>query len=165
MLFSVNPDISFPCETLLFTIVEGASDIGLCLAGHVSHIVRAKEMVKKEHISIPSIPGPQSRFDIEKTRMFVTNIGHDVPNFAPVIQKGLSHVSRSCCHFLIHSLIIFSRIFSFRFDGNVWANSMLQCSPSDTILRGKVLFDFIQVPWPIFVIYLRLLCSILEPTS
>jgi hypothetical protein len=70
MLLSVNPDIRFPCETLLFTVVEGASELGLCLTGHFSHIVRAKEMVKQEHISIPSIPGPQSRFDIDKTRMF-----------------------------------------------------------------------------------------------
>jgi hypothetical protein len=58
MLFSVNPDISLPCDTLLFTIVEGASEIGLCLTVHVSHIVGAKEMAKKEHISIHFIPGP-----------------------------------------------------------------------------------------------------------
>jgi hypothetical protein len=58
MLFSVNPDISFPCEMLLFTIVEVASELGICLTDHVSDIVRAKEVVKKEHISIPSIPGP-----------------------------------------------------------------------------------------------------------
>jgi hypothetical protein len=87
MLFSVNPDISFPCETLLFTVVEGASELGLCLTGHVSHIVGPKEMVKKEHITTPSIPGPQSRFDIDKKIMFATNIGHDVPNLAPVIHK------------------------------------------------------------------------------
>jgi hypothetical protein len=58
MMFSVNPDISFPCETLLFTVLEGASEFGLCLTGHISNIVRAKEVVKKEHISIPSIPSP-----------------------------------------------------------------------------------------------------------
>jgi hypothetical protein len=57
MLFSVNPYISFPCETLLFTVVEGSSQLGLCLTGHISNIVRAKEVVKKEHISVPSIPG------------------------------------------------------------------------------------------------------------
>jgi hypothetical protein len=147
MLFSVNPGISFH---------------GLCLTGHVSHIVGAKEMVKKEHIRIPSITGPQSRFDIDKTRMFYTNIEHDVPNLAPVIHKGSSRVWRSCCHFLIQSLIIFSRIFSFRFDGNIWANNIIQCSPSDTILRGKVLFDLLQRPWTIFVIDLRFFSSLLE---
>jgi hypothetical protein len=47
MLFSVNSDISLPCETLLFTVVEGASELGLYLTGHVYNIVRAKEMVKK----------------------------------------------------------------------------------------------------------------------
>jgi hypothetical protein len=88
MLFSVNPAMSLPYETLLFTVVEGASEIGLCLTDHVSHIFGANEMVKKENISIPSIPGPQSRFDIDKTRMFATNTGHDVPNLAPVIHKG-----------------------------------------------------------------------------
>jgi hypothetical protein len=156
MLFSVNTDISFPFETLLFTVVEGVSDLGLCLTGHVSHIVGPKEMVKKEHIRIPSIPGPQSRFDIDKTRMFATNIGHDVPNLAPVIHKGSSHVWRSCRHLLIHSLIIFSRIFSFRFDRNVWANNIIQCCSSDTILRGKVLFDLLHGPWPVFVMDIRL---------
>jgi hypothetical protein len=58
MLLSVNPGIRFPCETLLFTVVYGASELGLCFSGHISNIVRAKEVVKKEHISIPSIPGP-----------------------------------------------------------------------------------------------------------
>jgi hypothetical protein len=162
MFFSVNPDISFPCETLLFTVVEDASDLGLCLTGHVSHIVGAKEMVKKEHISVPSIPGPQSSFDIDKTRMFATNIGHDVPNLAPVIHKGSSRVWRSCCHFLIRSLIIFSRIFSFRYDGNIWVNSIIQSSPSDTILRGKGLFDLLWGPWPIFVIDIRFFSGLLE---
>jgi hypothetical protein len=57
-MFSVDPGISFPCETLLFTILEGASEFGLHLNGHISNIVRAKELVKKEHTSIPSIPGP-----------------------------------------------------------------------------------------------------------
>jgi hypothetical protein len=162
MLFIVNPDISLLCETLLFTVVEGSSELDLCLTGHVSHIIGPKEMVKKEHISIPSIPGPQSRFDIDKIRMFTINIGHDVQNLAPVIHKGPPRVWRSCCHFLIHSLMIFIRIFSFRSDGNVWANTLIQCSPSDTILRGKVLFDLLQGPWKIFVIDLRLFCGLLE---
>jgi hypothetical protein len=162
VLLSVDPDISFPCETLLFTVVEGASDLGLCLTGHISNIVRDKEVVKKDHISFPSIPGPQSGFDVDKTRMFATYIGHDVPNFAPVIHKGLSRVWRSCRHFLIHSLIILRRIFSFRFDGNLRANTIIQCCSSDTILGGKVLFDIIQGTWLIFVIDLRLFISLLE---
>jgi hypothetical protein len=58
MLFIMNSDISLPCEKILFTIVEGASELGLCLTGHIYNIVRAKEVVKEEHISIPSIPGP-----------------------------------------------------------------------------------------------------------
>jgi hypothetical protein len=58
MLLSVNPDISFPCEALLFTVLEGASEFCLRLTGHISNIVRAKEVAKKEHIIIPSIPGP-----------------------------------------------------------------------------------------------------------
>jgi hypothetical protein len=69
VLFSVDPHISFPCETLLLTVVEGVIEFGLCLTGHISNIVRAKEVVKKEHISIPSIPGPQIRFGVNKTRM------------------------------------------------------------------------------------------------
>jgi hypothetical protein len=125
-------------------------------------IVGAKEMVKKEHITIPSIPGPKSRFDIDKSRMFATNILDDVPNLAPVIHKGSSRLWRSCRHFLIHSLIILSRIFSFRFDVNIWANNIIQCSPSDPILRGKVIFDLLQGPWPIFVIDLRLFSGLLE---
>jgi hypothetical protein len=157
MLCSVNPDISFPCETLLFTVLEGASELDLCLTGHVSNIARAKEVVKKEHISIPSIHGPQRGFDVDKRRMFATNIGHDVPKLAPVIHKGSSRVWRSCRHFLVHSLIIFSRIF--RFDGNIRADTIIKCFSSD---RGKVLFDLLQGPWPIFVIDIRLFRRLLE---
>jgi hypothetical protein len=94
--------------------------------------------------------------------MFATNIGHDVSNLAPIIHKGSSREWRPCRHLLIHRLIIFSRIFSFRFDGNIRADNIIQCCSSDTILRGNVLFDILQGPWPIFVIDLRLLCSLLE---
>jgi hypothetical protein len=52
MLFSMNSDISFPGKKLLFTVLEGASELGLCFTGHITHIVGPKEMVKKEHISI-----------------------------------------------------------------------------------------------------------------
>jgi hypothetical protein len=149
-MFSVDPHISFPCETLLFTVVEGASEFGLCLTGHISNIVRAKEVVKKEQISIPSIPGPQSGFDVDKTRIFATYIGHNVPNFSPVIHKGSSRVWRSCRHFLIHSFIIFRGIFSFRFDVNLRANNIIQYCSSDTILGGKVplnnVFGSLQIP-------------------
>jgi hypothetical protein len=57
---------------------------------------------------------------------------------------------------------IFRKIFSFRFDGNLRANTIIQFCSSDTILGGKVLFDLFQVPWPIFVIDLRLFSSLLE---
>jgi hypothetical protein len=88
MLFIVDPHIRFPCETLLFTVVEGASELGLCFTGHITNIVRAKEMVKKEHVGIPSILGPQGRFNVNKAGMFATYIGNDVPNLAPVFTKG-----------------------------------------------------------------------------
>jgi hypothetical protein len=146
VLFSVDPNISLPCETLLFTVVEGASEFGLCCTGHIPNIVRAKEMVKKEHVGIPSIPGPKSRFDVNKTRMFATYIGHNVPNLAPVIYKGPSRVWRSCRHLLIHSFIILRRIFSFRFDGNLSSDNIIQCCSSDTILGGKILLDLLQGP-------------------
>jgi hypothetical protein len=80
----------------------------------------------------------------------------------PVIHKGYYRVRRSCRHFLIHSLITFSRIFSFRFDRDVWVNNIIQCSSSDTILKGKVLFDLLQRPWQILDINLRFFCSLLE---
>jgi hypothetical protein len=70
----MNYDISFPCDTILFTVVEGASDLGLCITGHVSYIVGLNEMVKKEHTGIPSIPNPQIGFDIDKSRMLATHI-------------------------------------------------------------------------------------------
>jgi hypothetical protein len=94
--------------------------------------------------------------------MFATYIGHNVPNFAPVIYKGSSRVWRSCRHLLIHSFIIFSRVFSFRFDGNIRANNIIKCCSSDTILGGKVLFNLLQGPCPIFVIDIRFLISLLE---
>jgi hypothetical protein len=106
MLFSVDPHICFPGETLLLTILESASELGLCFTGHISNVVGAKEVVKKEHVGISSIPGPQGRFDVNKAGMFATYIGHDVPHLAPVIHKGTSSVWRSCRNFLIHSLII-----------------------------------------------------------
>jgi hypothetical protein len=57
MLFSVDSHICFPSETLLLAIVESASELGLCFTHHISNVVRAKEMVKEEHVGIPSIPG------------------------------------------------------------------------------------------------------------
>jgi hypothetical protein len=123
MLLSMNSDVGLPGETLLFSILEDPSELGLCFTGHIPHIVGPKEMVKKDHISIPSIPGLQGSFDIEKSRMLATNIGHDVPNLAPVIHKGSSSVRRSCRHFLIHSFITIYRVLSFRLDFNVWAKT------------------------------------------
>jgi hypothetical protein len=88
----VDPHISFSCETLLLAVVEGASELGLCCTGHIPKIVRAKEMFKKEHVGIPSIPGPQGRFDVNKEGIIATYIGHDVPNLVPVIHKGTTIV-------------------------------------------------------------------------
>jgi hypothetical protein len=81
---------------------------------------------------------------------------------APVIHKGSSCVWRSCRHLLVHSLIVFRRIFHFRFDGNISADNIIQCCSSDTILRGKVLFYLLQVPWPIFAIDFRFFRRLLE---
>jgi hypothetical protein len=74
MLFIVDPDICFPGDTLLFNVVKGPSELVLCCTGHISHIVGPKEVVKQEHISVPSIPGPQSRLDVDKARVLATNI-------------------------------------------------------------------------------------------
>jgi hypothetical protein len=162
MLLSMNSDIGFQDEMLFLSIVKGVSELVLCFTGHIPHIVGTKEMVKQEHISIPSISGLQGRFDIDKTRLFATNIGHDIPKIAPFIHKGPSSVRRSCHHFLIHSFITICRIFSFSLDCNVWANNIIQCSPSYSILGGKVLFDLLQSYWKILVINLRFFSSILE---
>jgi hypothetical protein len=53
-----------------------------------------KEVVKQEHISVPSIPGPQNRLDVDKLRVLATNIGHYAPNLAPIIHTISSHVRR-----------------------------------------------------------------------
>jgi hypothetical protein len=135
MLFRVDPHISILCETLLLTAVEGASEIGLCFTGHIPNIVRAKEMVKKEHVGIPSIPGPQVRFDVNKSGMLATYIGHDVPNLAHVIHEGTPRVWRSCRHFLIDSFIILGGgVFFLRFQGNLSSDNIIQCCTSDSIL-------------------------------
>jgi hypothetical protein len=87
MLFSVDPGICFPGEALLITVVKGSSDLGLSCTGHISLIVGTKEVVKHEHIGVPSIPGLQSRLGVDKARVLVTNIAHNVPNLTPVIEK------------------------------------------------------------------------------
>jgi hypothetical protein len=119
-------------------------------------------MVKKEHVGITSIPGPQSRFDVNKEGMFDTYIGHDVPNLAPVTHKGTSSVWRSCRHFLIHSFIVLWGIFFLRSHGNLSSDNIVQCSTSDTILGGNILPDILQGPWPIFIVDLSLLSCLLE---
>jgi hypothetical protein len=162
MLFSMNFDVGFPGETLLFYMVKGPSEVGLYFTGHIPHIFGPKEMVKQEHISIPSIYGPQCRFDIDKAGMFVTYSGHDVPNLAPVIHKVSSSVRHSCCHFLIDSFITIYRAFGFRLDLNVWVHKIIQCSPSYSIMRGNLLFDLLQSSWPILVINHRFFSSLLE---
>jgi hypothetical protein len=74
-------------------------------------------------------------------------------------------VWRSCRHFLIHSLIIVSRIFSFRLEGNIRANNIIQCCSSGTILRCEVLFDILQGFWPIFAIDLWFLTLVVVITA
>jgi hypothetical protein len=56
MLFSMNSDIGFPGDALL-SVVEGPGELGLCFTGHITHIVGPKEVVKQEHIRIPSMYG------------------------------------------------------------------------------------------------------------
>jgi hypothetical protein len=162
MLFSMDSHVGFPGETLLLSGVEGPSELGLCCTGHIPHIIGPKEVVKQEHISIPSIPSPQSRLDVDKARVLATNIGHDVPNLVPVVHKGSSCVRHSCSHLLIHSFITVSRIFSFRPDLDVRAHNIIQCSSSYSIPRGEVLHDCLQSSWTILVISHRFFCSLLE---
>jgi hypothetical protein len=162
MLFSVDSDMCFPGETLLFNVLKGSSELVICFTGHISHIVRPKEVVKQEHISVPSIPGSQSRLDVDKERVLVTNIVHDVPNLAPVIHKGSSCVVRSSSHFLVHSFISFCRVFSFWLDFNVRVHTIIQCSPSYSILGGKVIPDCFHSSWPVLVINHWLFYSLLE---
>jgi hypothetical protein len=80
MLFSVYPDICFSCEALLLTFVKGSSELGLCCTDYISHTVGSKEVARQENISLPSIPGAQSRLDVDKSRVLVTNIVNNVPN-------------------------------------------------------------------------------------
>jgi hypothetical protein len=162
MLFNVDPEICFPGEALLFTVLKSYSELGICCTGHISNIVGPKEVVKQEHISLPSIPGPQSRLDVDKAILLVTNIGHDVPNLTPVIHKGSSRVRCSCSHLLVHSLISFCRVLSFRLDFNVRAHTIIQCSPSSSILRRDLLLDCFQSSRPVFVINHWLLFYIIE---
>jgi hypothetical protein len=98
MLFSVDPDIYFPGSTLISPVVKVPSELGIFCTGHITHIVGPKEVVKQEHISAPSISGPQSRIDVDKARVLAANIGHDVPIFAPVIHKGSSRVMLNYSH-------------------------------------------------------------------
>jgi hypothetical protein len=67
MLLRMYSHINFPGKSLLLAILEGSNQLGLCCAGHISHVVWTKEMVKQEHISVPSIPGAQSRLDVDKS--------------------------------------------------------------------------------------------------
>jgi hypothetical protein len=64
----MNPNIRFPGEPLLSTVVEGARQLGLSGTGHVAHIVWAKEMVKKQHVIIPNASCP---LDIKKSWSFI----------------------------------------------------------------------------------------------
>jgi hypothetical protein len=102
MLFSMNPNIHLLREPFLFTVLKGAIQLGLSSAGHVARIVWSKEMVKHQHVCVPSVLSKQRMPDIKKTRIFATNVGHDVPNLAPVIHKISSSVRGMCGHLLVH---------------------------------------------------------------
>jgi hypothetical protein len=121
-----------------------------------------KEMVKQEHISIPSIPGSQSRLDVDKERVIATNIGHNVPNLTPVIHKSSSCVRRPRSHLLVHSIVPFCRVLSFRLDLNIRLHNIIQCSPSSSILGSEVLLRGFKSSRPILFIYHWLLCCLLE---
>jgi hypothetical protein len=162
MLFSVDLHIFPPVELLLVTIVEGTSELGLLCTGHISHIVGPKEVVKQEHVSLPSIPGSQSRLDVEKAIVLATNIGHNVPNIMHVIQKGSSRVRRSHSHFSVHSIIPFCRVLSFWFDLNIRPHNIIQFSPSSSILGSELLLDCFKSSRPVLVVYHWLLCCLIE---
>jgi hypothetical protein len=162
MLFSVDTEVCFPGGALLFTIVKGSSELGIFCTGHISHIVGTKEMVKQEHISVPSVRCLQSRLDIDKARVLAINIGHNVPKLTPVIHKGSSSVRRSCSHFLIHSTISFCRVLSFWIDLNIRPRNIIQCRPSASISGNEVLLDFSKSSRTVLVIYHWLLCCLLE---
>jgi hypothetical protein len=130
----MDSHIRFSGEALLLTIVESSSEFGLRCTGHISHIVWSKEMVKRKHISFPSIHGAQSRLDVDKSKVIATNIGHTVPNLTPVIQKGSSSVRRFRGHLLVHIIIPFHRVLRFRLDRNIQSRNIIQGSPSSSIL-------------------------------
>jgi hypothetical protein len=134
MLFSMNLHIRFPGKYLILTIVEGYSELGLGCTGHISHIVGTKEIVKQEHISVPSITGAQSSLDVDKARVIATNIGHNLPNLSPVIHKGSSSVRHYRGHLLVHSIIPFRRVLRFRLDRNIWSHNIIQGSSSSSIM-------------------------------
>jgi hypothetical protein len=79
---------------IFFTVLKGSSELGLCCTGHISHIIGPKEVVKQEHISLPSIPGPERRIDVDKAIVLAANIGHNFPNCKPVVHKGSSCMRR-----------------------------------------------------------------------
>jgi hypothetical protein len=145
--------INFPGKALLLAILEGSSELGLRCTGHISHIVGSKEMIKQEHISVPSIPGNQSRLDVDKSRVLATNIGRNVPNLTPVIHKGLYSVRRYRGHLLVHSIIPFRRVLRFRLDRNIRSHNIIQGSPSSSILGRYVLLDCSKRSRPVLVFY------------
>jgi hypothetical protein len=67
MLLCMNYHIHLPDESFLFAIVKGAIQIDLSGTGHVPHIDGTKEMAKKDHESVPFIPGAYDMLDVNKT--------------------------------------------------------------------------------------------------
>jgi hypothetical protein len=152
-MLSMDLHIRFPGNSPLLAILEGSSEFCLRCTGHISHIVGSKEMVKQEHINLPSIPDTQSRIGVYKARVIAKHIGHIVPNLTHVIHKGSSSVRRSRGHLLIHSNIPFRRVFRLRLDRNIRSHNIIQGSPSYSILGIEVLLDGFKGSRPVLFLY------------
>jgi hypothetical protein len=92
----MDSEICFPSESLLFTIVQDSNQLVLSSARHVAHIVCPKEMVKQQHVRFPSILGSQRSLDINKARILPADVGHDIPNLAPIVHKSSSSPDPPC---------------------------------------------------------------------
>jgi hypothetical protein len=84
VLLRVNSYIGLPSEPFLLAIVEITGQLSLGGINHVSNVVRAEIVVKKQFISEPSIRASLRRFDVHPTRVFGTHVGQDVPSFAKI---------------------------------------------------------------------------------
>jgi hypothetical protein len=92
VLFRLDSNKRFPSESLLFTILQGASQLFFSSTSHVVHVVWPKEMVKHQHVGVPSILGSHRRLDVDKTIMLASDVGHDVLNLASGFHKSSPRV-------------------------------------------------------------------------